>query len=103
MSEGKDTEQHKPLGLARGAPGAKLALRKTVETGQVRQSFSHGRSKAVTVEVKKRRSFAPGEAPPVPAPTAPAAKPAVARPAVPPPAPRPAPAPPPAAARTEAP
>ena len=34
-------------------PG-RLELKKTVETGQVRQSFSHGRTKAVTVEVKKR-------------------------------------------------
>ena len=37
----------------------KLELKKTVETGQVRQSFSHGRSKAVTVEVRKKRTFAP--------------------------------------------
>jgi translation initiation factor IF-2 len=35
-----------------------LELKKTVETGQVRQSFSHGRSKVVTVEVKKKRTFA---------------------------------------------
>ena len=41
-------------------PG-RLELKKTVETGQVRQSFSHGRSKAVTVEVKKKRTFEPGE------------------------------------------
>ena len=40
-------------------PG-KLELKKTVETGQVRQSFSHGRSKVVTVEVKKKRTFAQG-------------------------------------------
>jgi translation initiation factor IF-2 len=60
MSEtttGKETKK-KPLKLNR--PG-RLELRKTVETGQVRQSFSHGRSKAVTVEVKRRRTFAPGE------------------------------------------
>ena len=53
----KDTKR-KPLKLNR--PG-RLELRKTVEAGQVRQSFSHGRSKAVTVEVKRRRTFAPGE------------------------------------------
>ena len=47
----------KPLKLNR--PG-RLELKKTVETGQVRQSFSHGRSKAVTVEVKRKRTFAPG-------------------------------------------
>ncbi len=60
MSEtttGKETKR-KPLKLNR--PG-RLELRKTVETGQVRQSFSHGRSKAVTVEVKRSRTFAPGE------------------------------------------
>ncbi|MFQ5765691.1 MAG: translation initiation factor IF-2, partial [Rhodospirillales bacterium] len=37
----------------------KLELKKTVETGQVRQSFSHGRSKMVTVEVRKKRTYAP--------------------------------------------
>src|SRR5690242_2504266 len=54
----KDDERKKPLTLAR--PG-RLELKKTVETGQIRQSFSHGRSKAVTVEVRKKRTFAPGE------------------------------------------
>src|SRR5690606_18806569 len=38
----------------------KLTLNKTVEGGQVRQSFSHGRSKVVAVEVRKKRTFAPG-------------------------------------------
>ena len=47
----------KTLGLSK--PG-KLTLNKTVETGTVRQSFSHGRSKAVTVEVKKKRTFERG-------------------------------------------
>jgi translation initiation factor IF-2 len=42
-------------------PPRRLELRKTVETGQVRQSFSHGRSKTVTVEVKKKRTFTPRE------------------------------------------
>jgi translation initiation factor IF-2 len=41
-------------------PG-RLELHKTVETGQVRQSFSHGRSKTVTVEVRRKRTFAPGK------------------------------------------
>jgi len=36
----------------------KLELKKTVETGQVRQNFSHGRSKMVQVEVRKKRTFA---------------------------------------------
>src|SRR5437868_5708846 len=68
-----------------------LGLKRTVETGKVKQSFSHGRSNTVVVEVKKRRILGkPGEAPapapepkvevaapaPKPAPAAPAAKPA---------------------------
>jgi translation initiation factor IF-2 len=52
--QGRDTERKTPLRLSLG----KLELTKTVETGQVRQSFSHGRSKAVTVEVRKKRTFA---------------------------------------------
>jgi translation initiation factor IF-2 len=32
-----------------------LGLKRTVETGKVKQSFSHGRSNTVVVEVKKRR------------------------------------------------
>jgi len=56
MTETKETNKDKKLGLSR--PG-KLELKKTVETGQVRQSFSHGRSKMVTVEVRKKRTFAP--------------------------------------------
>lgn len=54
MTETKDTNKGNKLGLSR--PG-KLELNKTVEKGQVRQSFSHGRSKMVTVEVKKKRKF----------------------------------------------
>src|SRR5260370_40244350 len=45
-----------------------LGLKRTVETGKVKQSFSHGRSNTVVVEVKKRRILGrPGEAPPPPA------------------------------------
>ena len=58
MSENKDSGEKKTLGLSR--PG-KLELRKTVGGGQVRQSFSHGRSKTVQVEVKKKRTFQRGE------------------------------------------
>jgi translation initiation factor IF-2 len=47
-----------------------LGLKRTVETGKVKQSFSHGRSNTVVVEVKKRRILGrPGEAPPAPEPT----------------------------------
>ena len=56
MSETKEKNKGKKLGLSR--PG-KLELKKTIETGQVRQNFSHGRSKMVTVEVRKKRTFAP--------------------------------------------
>ena len=54
MTDKTDTQDKKPLTIAR--PG-RLELKKTVETGQIRQSFSHGRSKAVTVEVRKKRTF----------------------------------------------
>jgi len=62
-----------------------LGLKRTVETGKVKQSFSHGRSNTVVVEVKKRRILGrPGEAPPAPEPTpAPVAE-------IPKPAPKPA-------------
>jgi translation initiation factor IF-2 len=46
-----------------------LGLKRTVETGKVKQSFSHGRSNTVVVEVKKRRIIGrPGETPPAEAP-----------------------------------
>ena len=45
-------------------PKATLHLKRPVEQGTVRQSFSHGRSKAVVVEKVKRRVHGPGEAPP---------------------------------------
>ena len=57
MATSNEKEQKEPLKLSR--PG-RLELKKTVETGQVRQSFSHGRSKAVTVEVKRSRTFERG-------------------------------------------
>src|SRR3546814_18394292 len=52
-----DTTEREPTKLSL-RPG-KLELKKTVETGKVRQSFSHGRSKTVTVEVKRKRTFTP--------------------------------------------
>ncbi|WCT74059.1 translation initiation factor IF-2 [Sphingomonas naphthae] len=90
---------------------APLGVRRTVETGKVKQSFSHGRSNTVIVETKKARVLRrPGDPAPVaepevqaageaavieaPRPAAPEAAPApiVAAPA-PAPAPTPAPAP----------
>src|SRR5207248_10618281 len=90
MTEPNEQEQKRPLTLRSGGT---LGLRRPVETGQVRQSFSHGRSKQVTVEVRKKRVIGPGAAPepshPEPAPTvaraaqptAPAATPVTAEPA----------------------
>jgi translation initiation factor IF-2 len=69
-----------------------LGLKRTVEAGQVQQSFSHGRKNTVVVEVKRRRIIGkPGEqveaaAPPEPAPVQQASAPA---PRVAPPPPRP--------------
>jgi len=54
MSDENEAGKGKVLTLSR--PG-RLELKKTVDAGQVRQSFSHGRSKAVTVEVRKKRTF----------------------------------------------
>src|ERR1700688_3378006 len=45
------------------APSKTLHLKRPVEQGMVRQSFSHGRSKAVVVEKVKRRIPGSGEAP----------------------------------------
>ena len=66
---------------------APLGVRRTVETGKVKQSFSHGRSNTVIVETKKARILRkPGDPAPVREPEA-------APPAAPAPALAPAPAP----------
>ncbi len=52
MSETNETEGKG----ARGGSKMTLNVRRTVESGHVRQSFSHGRSKSVLVEKKKRRA-----------------------------------------------
>ena len=88
MSETSNSD--KPSGAA--PPKATLHLKRPVEQGTVRQSFSHGRTKAVVVEKVKRRAL--GEAPPVAPSAAPPPKPPVslapgkgapARPSAPPP------------------
>lgn len=70
-----DTDNEKPkLGMR-----APLGLKRTVETGKVKQSFSHGRSNTVVVEVKRRRILGPGGAvteAPVPVEATPAPAPA---------------------------
>src|SRR6266699_3543312 len=58
MTETKNTGE-KTLSVN---PTKTLTLKRGVEQGVVRQSFSHGRSKAVVVEKVKRRALAPGEA-----------------------------------------
>ncbi|WP_343528240.1 translation initiation factor IF-2 [Sphingomonas sp.] len=69
-----ETDNDKPkLGMRQP-----LGLKRTVETGKVKQSFSHGRSNTVIVETKRRRVLGPqgGAAPeaaapaPTPAPVA---------------------------------
>jgi translation initiation factor IF-2 len=82
MSDDNDNQRtRKPLGLKR-----------SVDAGEVKQTFSHGRTNKVVVEVKRRRVLGkPGEAAPAAPPPAP--EPVVAAP---PPPPPPAPAPRPA-------
>ena len=53
-------------------PAKTLSLKRPVEQGVVRQSFSHGRTKAVVVETVKRRPVAAAVAPAKPAAPAPA-------------------------------
>jgi translation initiation factor IF-2 len=87
---------------------APLGLNKAVEVGKVKQSFSHGRTKQVVVEVKRARVLhRPGDPAPVEAPVVeiPAPVPAAAAPVAraPEPAPAPVAAPAPAAPVVEAP
>ncbi len=64
MSELNDQDAGK--GRLSLRPAGRLELGRTVDAGSVRQSFSHGRSKVVQVEVRKKRApVAPGAAPPV--------------------------------------
>src|SRR6516165_8410385 len=54
MTETKETTDK----TLRGAvPRKPLSLKRTVESGHVRQNFSHGRSKSVVVEKKKKRTI----------------------------------------------
>jgi translation initiation factor IF-2 len=59
MSETKETDDK----TIRKSSRMTLNLKRTVESGHVRQNFSHGRSKAVLVEKKKKRTItSPGAA-----------------------------------------
>jgi translation initiation factor IF-2 len=54
MTETKETSEK----TLRGAtPRKPLSLKRTVDAGHVKQSFSHGRSKSVVVEKKKKRTI----------------------------------------------
>ncbi|MEA1938515.1 MAG: translation initiation factor IF-2 [Pseudomonadota bacterium] len=57
MTERNDPKGKKVLSLRKG----KLGLKKTGDAAQVRQSFSHGRSKTVQVEVRRKRVAEPNE------------------------------------------
>jgi translation initiation factor IF-2 len=71
-------------------PARKPLTLKGAQPGEVKQTFSHGRTNKVAVEVKRRRKLVkPGETPPAPPPPPPAPEPA------------PAPAPTPTAAKPE--
>ena len=71
MSESNDQDGGK--GRLSLRPAGRLELGRTVDAGSVRQSFSHGRSKVVQVEVRKKRAPLPNPsaaagAPPPPPP-----------------------------------
>ncbi len=53
MTETKDTTDK----TLRGGERKPLSLQRTVESGHVRQNFSHGRSKSVVVEKRKTRKL----------------------------------------------
>src|SRR5271168_274601 len=63
MSETNDQDTNK--GRLSLRPVGRLEGGRTVDAGSVRQSFSHGRSKVVQVEVRKKRAPLPGQAAPV--------------------------------------
>ncbi len=65
MSETKETTEKTVLTGARKP----LSLKRTIESGHVQQKFSHGRSKSVVVEKKRKRTIAGQE--PEETPTAP--------------------------------
>lgn len=103
MSDTADSNDRK----LKASGGKVLSLKKTVESGHVRQNFSHGRSKSVVVEKKRTRTIKKaGEtsaepeiespaveaaAAPAPAPVAPPAPAPEVKPVAEAPAPKPAP------------
>ncbi|MCE9648181.1 MAG: translation initiation factor IF-2 N-terminal domain-containing protein, partial [Parvibaculum sp.] len=83
MNDSTDSSERK----LKASGGKTLSLKRTVESGHVRQNFSHGRSKSVVVEKKKKRTINPGGASAQPEPVEEAAPAPVA--AAPAPAPQP--------------
>jgi translation initiation factor IF-2 len=65
MTDGND--QNETKGRLSLRPVARGDAGHTVDAGSVRQSFSHGRSKVVQVEVRKKRGLGPVPAAPAPA------------------------------------
>src|SRR6266567_3885099 len=84
MSESNDQDAGK--GRLSLRPAGRMELGRTVDAGSVRQSFSHGRSKVVQVEVRKKRAPGPVPvaAPPAPTGGGPAAAPRAPSPSRPP-------------------
>jgi len=72
MSEGGN-DQDAAKGRLSLRPAGRMELGRTVDAGSVRQSFSHGRSKVVQVEVRKKRAGAAAPALPSAAAGAPSA------------------------------
>ena len=56
MTETKETDNK----TAGGRKTMSLNVKRTVEQGHIRQNFSHGRSKSVLVETKRKRLPVPG-------------------------------------------
>ncbi len=105
-----DTDTKTPSDKTLHVSSKTLSLKRPVEQNTVRQSFSHGRSKAVVVETVKRRALSPAPAsakeasPAAPAPAAPKPATPSGRPTLGlSPRPVPAPGPPSAAAQPAAP
>ncbi len=67
MSDGNDQDAAK--GRLSLRPASRTEVGRTVDAGSVRQSFSHGRSKVVQVEVRKKRAPGPVVVPPPPPPS----------------------------------
>ncbi|RQW41796.1 hypothetical protein EH199_19050, partial [Novosphingobium sp. LASN5T] len=75
MSSMSDSDKKPTLGRR------PLGLKTSVEAGEVKQTFSHGRTNKVVVEVKRRKLMPRAGGPEAAPAAAPAPEPVVARPA----------------------